>query len=148
MAWVLLAWWNSKGLSRWIRVIALAFVIFTVFATMGIGEHYFVDLVVAFPFALMVQALCWYRLPFQNGSRRQAFLFGTFASLAWMALVSFATPFFWISPVIPWAMVIGTVSISIFLMHHLQNTGFADGWAQSEIRAENAAFAADDKEEL
>ncbi|HXM11795.1 MAG TPA: phosphatase PAP2 family protein [Terriglobales bacterium] len=148
MAWVLLIWWNSKGLSRWVRGIALAFVIFTFLATLGIGEHYFVDLVVAFPFALMVQALCWYRLPFQNGSRRQAFLFGTFASLAWMALVSFATPFFWISPVIPWAMVIGTVSISIFLMHHLQNTGFADGWAQSEIRAENAAFAADDKEEL
>jgi hypothetical protein len=149
MAWVLLIWWNSKGLSRWVRGIALAFVIFTFLATLGIGEHYFVDLVVAFPFALMVQALCWYRLPFQDSSRRQAFLFGTFASLAWMALVSFATPFFWKSPVIPWAMVIGTVSISIFLMHRLQNTGFADGWwAQSEIRAENAAFAADDKERL
>ena len=121
MAWVLLAWWNSKALSRWIRVIALAFVIFTVLATLGIGEHYFVDLVVAFPFALMVQALCLYPLPFKSGSRRVAFLFGTFASLAWMALISFATPFFWISPVLPWAMVIATISVSILLMHHLQN---------------------------
>jgi hypothetical protein len=121
MAWVLLAWWNSKGLSRWIRVIAFAFVVFTVLATLGIGEHYFVDLVVAFPFALMMQALCLYPLPFKSGSRRVAFLFGTFASLAWMALISFATPLFWISPVIPWAMVIATISVSILLVHHLQN---------------------------
>jgi hypothetical protein len=121
MAWVLLAWWSSKGLSRWIRVIALAFVIFTVLATLGIGEHYFVDLVVAFPFAVMVQALCLYPLPFKSGSRRVAFLFGTFASLAWMALISFATPFVWISPVIPWTMVIATISLSSLLMHRLQN---------------------------
>jgi hypothetical protein len=145
MAWVLLIWWNSRGLSRWIRGIALAFVIFTFLATMGIGEHYFVDLVVAFPFALMVQALCWYPLPFQHSARRPAFLFGTFVSLAWMALLSFATSFFWISPVIPWAMVICTVSISIFLMHRLQNTAFADrSRAPSEIRANGAVFAADE----
>jgi hypothetical protein len=96
-------------------------VIFTVLATLGTGEHYFVDLVVAFPFALMVHALCLYPLPFKSGSRRVAFLFGTFASLAWMALVSFATPFLWISPVIPWAMVIATISVSGLLMHRLQN---------------------------
>jgi hypothetical protein len=121
MAWVLLVWWNSKGLSRWIRIIAFGFVIFTVLATLGTGEHYFVDLVVAFPFAMMVQALCLYPLPFKSGSRRVAFLFGAFASLAWMALISFATPFFWISPIIPWTMVIATISVSSLLMHRLQN---------------------------
>src|SRR5260370_33585778 len=119
MAWDLLVWWNSKGITRWIRVIALAFVIFTVLATLGTGEHYFVDLVVAFPFAVMVQALCLYPLPFKSGSRRVAFLFVTFASLAWMALISFATPFFWISPVIPCAMVISTISVSSLLKHRL-----------------------------
>jgi hypothetical protein len=121
MAWVLLIWWNSRGLSRWIRAIAFAFVFFTIFATMGIGEHYFVDLVVAFPFALMVQALCMYRLPFKDGARRVAFLFGTFASLLWMALLSFATPFFWISPLIPWALVIATIAVSCWLIYRLQN---------------------------
>jgi hypothetical protein len=136
MAWVLLVWWNSKGLSRWIRVIALAFVIFTVLATLGTGEHYFVDLVVAFPFALMVQALCLYPLSFKSGSRRAAFLFGTFASLAWMALISFATPFFWISPIIPWAMVIATISVSTLLMHRMQNVELANERVQWEIPAE------------
>jgi hypothetical protein len=139
MAWVLLAWWNSKRLSRWIRVVALAFVIFTVLATLGIGEHYFVDLVVAFPFALMVQALCLYPLPFKSGSRRVAFLFGTFASLAWMALISFATLFFWISPVIPWAMVIATISVSILLMHHLQNAESAGERKVADARKAEAS---------
>src|SRR5208337_4450297 len=135
MAWVLLAWWNSRGLSRWIRAIALAFVIFTVFATLGIGEHYFVDLVVAFPFALMVQALCLYPLPFKYGERRVAFLFGAFASLAWMALVSFAAPLFWISPVIPWAMAMATISISSWLLHRLQNAEFTNERVRWEIAA-------------
>jgi hypothetical protein len=138
MAWALLVWWNSKGLSRWIRVIALAFVIFTVLATLGTGEHYFVDLVVAFPFALMVQALCLYPLPFKYGVRRVAFLFGTFASLAWMALISFATPFFWISPVIPWAMVIATISVSSLLVHRLQNAEFTNERVQAAGRRKAA----------
>jgi hypothetical protein len=121
MAWVLLVWWNSKGLARWIRAIAMAFVIFTVLATLGTGEHYFVDLVVAFPFALMVQALCLYSLPFKYGPRRAAFLFGAFTSLAWMALVSFANPLFWISPVIPWTLAVVTVSLSSLLLHRMQS---------------------------
>ncbi len=120
MAWVLLVWWNSKGLARWIRAIALAFVFFTVLATLGTGEHYFVDLVVAFPFALMVQAICVYPLPFQHGPRRVAFLFGAFTSLAWMALVSFANSLFWISPVIPWTLAVVTVSISSVLLQRMQ----------------------------
>jgi hypothetical protein len=45
MAWVLLAWWYSRGLSVWERGIALTFVVFTAFATLGTGEHYFIDLV-------------------------------------------------------------------------------------------------------
>ena len=136
MAWVLLVWWNSKGLSLWIRAIALAFVVFTILATMGIGEHYFVDLVVAFPFALMVQALCLYPLPFKYGARRMAFLFGAFASLAWMALLSFAIPVVWISPAIPWTLVIATISVSGWLMHRLQNMETVPARWPSGIAAE------------
>src|SRR5580704_3938399 len=95
------------------------FVWFTVLATLGTGEHYFVDLVVAFPFSLMVQALCSYSLPFRSGERRTAFLFGTFVTLVWLALLSYATPLFWISPVIPWAMIVATVSSSVFFWHRL-----------------------------
>jgi hypothetical protein len=136
MTWVLLVWWNSKGLARWIRAVALAFVIFTVLATLGIGEHYFVDLIVAFPFALMVQSLCLYSVSLQQSRRGTALLFGTLVSLAWMALVSFATPFFWLSPVIPWTMVIATISASSFLAHRLQSTEVGKTRVQLEAVAE------------
>jgi len=123
MAWVLLVWWNSRGLRRWVRAIALVFLILTTMATLGTGEHYLVDLVVAFPFSLMVQALCSYSLPFRTGERRNAFLFGTFVTLIWLALLSFSTGIFWISPILPWAMVSATVGPSIFLWHRLMQVG-------------------------
>jgi hypothetical protein len=118
-AWVLLVWWNSKGLARWIRAIAMVFVVLTIMATLGTGEHYFVDLVVAFPFALMVQALCTYSLPFSSGPRRAAFLFGTFVTLIWMAVLSFTVSIFWISPILPWTAIVATVAPSILLWNRL-----------------------------
>lgn len=119
MTWVLLVWWNSKGLPAWVRAIALSFVWFTVLATLGTGEHYLIDLVVAFPFSLMVQALCSYSLSFSSGPRRTTFVFGTFLTLIWLGLLSFATKFFWISPLLPWAMIVGTIALSVFFWHRL-----------------------------
>jgi hypothetical protein len=119
MAWVLLVWWNSRGLPRWIRGIALVFVALTVLATLGTGEHYFIDLAAAFPFSLMVQALCSYFLPLRSGERRTAFLFGTFATLTWLVLLSFTTRLFWISPLVPWAMIVATIAPSVFFWRRL-----------------------------
>jgi hypothetical protein len=115
MAWVLLVWWSSRTLSYWIRSIAFVFLAFTTVATMGLGEHYFIDLVVAFPFALMIVALCSYTIPFSNLARRAAFLWGVFATLLWFALLSFAVQVFWITPVLPWGMVSTTIAVSVIL---------------------------------
>jgi len=123
MTWVLLVWWNSRGLARWVRAIALLFLVLTAMATLGTGEHYFIDLVVAFPFSLMVQALCSYSLPFRRGERRTAFLFGTFVTLIWLALLSFSSTIFWTSPVLPWAMIVATVGPAVFLWHRLMQAG-------------------------
>jgi hypothetical protein len=120
MAWVLLVWWSSRTLPRWIRSIAFVFLAFTTLATMGLGEHYFVDLVVAFPFAVMIVALCSYTIPFSNLARRVAFLWGVFATLLWLALLSFAVQIFWITPVLPWAMVSTTIAVSCILQRRLQ----------------------------
>ena len=137
LAWVLLVWWNSRGLARWIRAIAMAFVILTAMATIGTGEHYFVDLVVAFPFSLMVQALCSYSLPFR-AERKTAFLFGTFVTLIWLALLSFSTSIFWSSPIVPWAMVIATVGASIFFWNRL----LAAGTQEQPVKLRAAAATA------
>jgi hypothetical protein len=123
MTWVLLVWWNSRGLARWVRAIALVFLVMTAMATLGTGEHYFIDLVVAFPFSLMVQALCSYSLPFRSGERKTSFLFGTFATLVWLALLSFSIRLFWSSPMVPWSMVAATVATSIYLWQRLLRAG-------------------------
>ncbi|HEY6368941.1 MAG TPA: phosphatase PAP2 family protein [Candidatus Sulfotelmatobacter sp.] len=138
MAWVLLVWWNSRGLARWVRAIAMVFVVLTVMATLGSGEHYFIDLVVAFPFSLMVQALCSYSLPFRSGARRDAFLFGTFVTLIWLALLSFTSSIFWSSPVVPWAMVVATVAPAIVFWNRLMHAGEQE----EPVRSRGAAAGA------
>ena len=108
LAWTLLAWWCSRGLSWLERSIAFVFLTLTAFATMGTGEHWFADLIVAFPFALMIQAMCAYRVPF-GGVRRTAFLFGLIATLSWMVLLRYCTPLFWTSAIVPWSLIGATV---------------------------------------
>lgn len=120
MAWTLLAWWYSRGLSWWERAVALAFVLFTVLATLGTGEHYFVDLVVAFPFALFVQSLCSYTLTWKDPRRLTAFCFGLFVTLAWLVALRHTGKFFWISPVIPWTLCAATILLSSIRQHQFQ----------------------------
>ena len=54
MVWVLLLWYYSP---KWLRPIALTVVAITALATLGLGEHYVIDLAVAAPFALGVHSL-------------------------------------------------------------------------------------------
>jgi PAP2 superfamily len=116
MTWVLLAYWFSRGLSRWERAVAFFFATFTVVATMGTGEHYLIDLIVAFPFALMIQYLCVFSLPWRNEQRLRPFLFGLFATLTWLFLLRYETRVFWLSPAIPWVACILTVAFSVTSM--------------------------------
>jgi PAP2 superfamily len=112
LAWTLLAWWYSRKLSPIERSIAFLFLGLTAFATLGTGEHWLADLVVAFPFALMIQALCSYQLPFNDARRRAAFLFGFFTTLGWLFLFRYCTRLFWTSPVVPWALIAGTLAFT------------------------------------
>ena len=121
MAWVLLIWWYSRGLSPWTRAIAFLFLVFTAAATLGTGEHYFVDLVVAFPFAVFIESLCSFDLPLLNRQRIIALSWGLGATLAWLALLRFDTPIFWISPVVPWTLVVGTILVSWICERELQS---------------------------
>jgi len=116
MTWALLVWFNSKPFSRLVRILAFVFVLTTVFDTLGTGEHYLIDLVVAFPFAVAVQALC-------SGGRR-----GTWRSLAaplaggfiltllWLLLLRVGADIFLLTPVIPWTCIILSTAVSAFWM--------------------------------
>ncbi len=119
MTWVLLAWWYSRGLSVWERAIAMVFVVFTTFATMGIGEHYSIDLVVAFPFAVFLQGLCAIGLRWNERARVTAVVYGLMATLGWIGALRFGLKIFWISAAIPWACCVLTVASAIFVQRRL-----------------------------
>jgi PAP2 superfamily protein len=112
MGWTLMAWWYSRGLSMWERGLAFAFVAFTAFATMGTGEHYFIDLVVAFPFVLFLQALCTISLDWSDSKRLVPFLFGLVTPLVWLWALRFHPRVFWYSPVIPWTCCVLTIALT------------------------------------
>lgn len=111
MGWVLLAWWFSRGLTAIERAIVLFFVVFTVASTMGTGEHYFVDLVAAFPFALMVEGLCRYEVPFGSRPRVGSIALGLTLLLGWFAALRYATGAFLASPVVGWLACVTTVGL-------------------------------------
>jgi len=138
MAWVLLAWWYSRGLSVWERGIALTFVVFTAFATLGTGEHYFVDLVVAYPFSVMMQSLCAFPVRWMARERVTGFLYGLLVTLLWLVMLGQAPKVFWFSPAIPWACSLLTVASAILLHRKLEAATEVASQQQSESAAEMA----------
>jgi len=111
LTWTLLAWWYSKGLSPTERLVAFAFLGLNVLATLGTGEHWFADLVVAFPYALMIQAACAYPVPWGDQVRKTALFLGLGATLGWVAMLRYATALFWTSPIVPWTLAAGTIAL-------------------------------------
>lgn len=142
MAWVLLIWWYSRGLSWWVRAIAMLFLIFTVAATIGTGEHYFVDLVVGVPFAVFIESLFSFDLPWAARRRLVPLAWGLSATLVWLALLRLEPRIFWISPIIPWGLIIATITLSLLWESNLhsvdasrQKTYFGFGCAEVEVAA-------------
>jgi hypothetical protein len=58
VAWTLLLFWNMRRCNWWMGVIAATYLTLTALATLGFGEHYLADLMVAPALALAVQAAC------------------------------------------------------------------------------------------
>lgn len=119
IAWVLLAWWFSRGLSAWERSFALVFVVFTVFATLGSGEHYFIDLVVGCPLALFLYSLSLFPAGW-TPERKMALGWGLGLTLGWLAVLRVAVRFFWISPILPWLACLATVASVLILQCRLE----------------------------
>jgi len=119
MAWILWCWWWVRGLQPWLKAIILWFVLFTVVATLGTGEHYLIDLVVALPFTLMICAAFTPAVPWRNADRLTALIAGLVGTLLWFVLLRHTPRLFWISPAVPWAMVLATLVLVYWLKFRL-----------------------------
>lgn len=115
MAWVLLACWFSRGLASWERAAVAFFFLFTLTGTLGTGEHYFIDLIVAFPFAVFIESLCRYQTPWRSSSRLSCILGGVGLTLVWLAVLRLAPRVFLISPIFGWLACALTVLFCLYV---------------------------------
>lgn len=128
LTWVLLAWFYSRGGNRWTRAVLMVFVIFTVAATLGTGEHYTIDLIVACPFLLLVQSVFAFGLPWNSAVRVRAFVVGLVAVFAWLAALRWGTNEFRATPIVPWTLAIATVAVCLKVA-----AGLSTSWEPRDV---------------
>ena len=105
LAWVLLLYWNTKGMGRALRSFMAVYLALTVVSTLGTGEHYFVDLVAGLPFAFFVQSVVSPGYKPAAAKRATAAAAGLALTLGWLLLVRFGVRWMLVSPVLPWSLV-------------------------------------------
>jgi hypothetical protein len=86
VGWTLLLFWNLRRRAWWIGVLAAVYLTLTALATLGFGEHYLADLMVAPPLGLAIQAACTRT---ESRVRWMALAAGAGMTLAW--LIAFRT---------------------------------------------------------
>jgi hypothetical protein len=131
MSAALLIWWNSRHW-RYARYLALAFLALTMLATIGLGEHYCTDLIVAVPFALFIQAL---------GTRRPLHMTclatGLSMTVVWLVLLRYGFPLLTASSLLLRTGAALTVCIPLWLAHGLlgEPAGAVLTWRRRDAEA-------------
>jgi len=154
----LLLWMNAGYVGRWARAGFAVLVGLTVLATLGLGEHYLVDLVAGVPAAVALQALCTRVLPWQAPERRNAVLWGAALTGFWIVAVRFGVEAFLAVPGLTWVAMLGTLAACVALYRPLARasraalelteapaqeplaSGTQDAGARREVRAVGLMF--------
>jgi len=139
MAWALLVWINCKPFSRLARALAFVFVLTTALDTLGTGEHYLIDLVVAFPFAVAVQSLCA-GIRTNSRSLRTPLVGGSVLTLVWLVLLRFGAGIFMLTPLLPWACVILSTILSSIWMGRVRSAKNSELLGDTLVRATAAGI--------
>ncbi len=91
-SWALMLYWHARPQNKAIRVFGAVFLALTLMSTVGLGWHYLIDLIIAFPFSLAVRAAFRSTVSWKNRARSEAFAFGVVGTLLWIALIRGAAP--------------------------------------------------------
>jgi PAP2 superfamily len=97
--------WGAWSLGVRARILGFLFLALTFVATLGLGEHYLIDLIVAVPFALAIETIVRRR----PGWRRD-FLISSGLTMAWLVAVRAATEIF-VAQFVTWI----AVTVTLFL---------------------------------
>jgi hypothetical protein len=115
VTWALLIFWICRDLRRG-RWLAGAFLISTALSTLVTGEHYLVDVIVAFPLALVVWQVCVGEGSIGHPRRVLPIMAGGLMLILWLTAIRFTPQVFWLSPVLPWSAAIATISCSLLIV--------------------------------
>jgi len=140
-AWALLLFLNANlhG-ARWLRASAAIVLGLNFVATMALGEHFFVDLVIAVPVTVAVQALCMTPLRLNDPLRQRAVVWGIGMWLGWVVALRFGILVFKFAPGLSWIAMIATISASIWLYLPLVRV-FKKRWEEAKQQPPERAIA-------
>jgi len=110
LACAVLIYWSCRRLPLWVRIGSALYIVFTLLATIGFGEHYVVDLVAALPYALSVQAACAPRALRERPAVWWTFATGAGLCIAWIAALRFAVALFH-SVAFTWLASVTTIAV-------------------------------------
>ncbi|HET6930056.1 MAG TPA: phosphatase PAP2 family protein [Candidatus Acidoferrum sp.] len=131
-AWIFLVFWYARRLSLVERVAAGGFVFFTLCATLGTGEHYFVDLIVAVPFTVMIVAVTQILCVREQRKAWGALAYGLLTTLAWFGALRYGPHVFWASALIPWMACLLTLASGWYGLVWLEQQRAAAGVGSPE----------------
>lgn len=113
LAAALVIWFVSRGWQFWLRIPAGLLVLMTVLATLGFGEHYAIDLVVAVPLVVATTAWSTRYVPWRSGARLTPLVGGILLTLIWVVMLRVAVPFFESRPLWSWSSILLTVILPL-----------------------------------
>jgi len=137
VGWTMLLCWNMRRRSKWIAAGTAVYLTLTALATLGLGEHYLIDLVVAMPLGLAVQAGC------TRGAGRErnlAMAAGALLTLGWLIALRTGLALAIPSGAVAQAAVAGTLVLSFGLLWRLERAAIRNSIAG--ISAGRATLAA------
>jgi hypothetical protein len=113
VGWAFLAFLNACRLSRGMAWLCGAYFVLTALATVLLGHHYIIDLIVALPFALAIQAVARFTLPLAAPVRRDALIVGVVLTAAWLVVLRFAPELLVAPGVLPTLALLSTAASAI-----------------------------------
>jgi hypothetical protein len=111
----LMLWWNSRIWPPLGRICIWLFLVATAFATLATGQHYLIDLIVAFPVMLMFHAAGMTALPPSAPERWVPVAAGFMATFAWLAFLRYGVALCLDRPLLSWSLLLITL-VGCFLL--------------------------------
>jgi len=108
--WALLLFWHTRGHARWVQRLGLFWLVGTMLATLVLGFHYFIDLVIAWPFTLGILAATTGRIR-ANASVQRFWVLGFGLGAAWLIVARYGLPILQLHPLVPWSLSLATLVV-------------------------------------